>query len=133
MRITVSQLRRIIKEEVSRVVLSEAAVDVEKKTISPEDYEIVKDDIKSWAEGEPDDSAAYFYPGWTSEDFQAVVDEYEGPEVSDDNLGDEHTADCNYEPDDTFVCDTCDREVCYCQGGADDMPNTCSDCWAKAR
>lgn len=42
-----------------------------------------------------------------------------------------HAADCNYGTDDTFICDTCGNEVCWCQGAADDTPNTCDDCSEK--
>ena len=53
-------------------------------------------------------------------------------EVAAAMSGGEHAADCNFGEDDKFICDTCGREVCYCQGGADDMPDTCTDCWADA-
>lgn len=36
------------------------------------------------------------------------------------------------EPDQTFRCNICDREMPYCRGAADDMEDACDDCWAKA-
>jgi len=32
----------------------------------------------------------------------------------------------------TYVCRGCKRRVPWCFGAADDMPDHCDDCWAKA-
>ncbi len=32
----------------------------------------------------------------------------------------------------TYVCVTCRREVPWCDGKDDDMPDSCDDCWARA-
>ena len=32
----------------------------------------------------------------------------------------------------SYICAGCRREVGYCDGGSDDMPHHCDDCWAKA-
>lgn len=41
-----------------------------------------------------------------------------------------HQAHCNYS--DTFECVECKREVCWCMGAWDDMPDVCDDCWCEA-
>jgi hypothetical protein len=38
---------------------------------------------------------------------------------------------CDCKPD-TFVCDCCEREVPVHDGSDDDMPGSCSHCWAAA-
>lgn len=32
----------------------------------------------------------------------------------------------------TYVCEVCRREVPWCFGAADDMPDACDDCWYAA-
>lgn len=38
---------------------------------------------------------------------------------------------CGWSKTQTFVCPMCERECCYCNGCADDMPALCDDCWAR--
>ena len=38
---------------------------------------------------------------------------------------------CPY-PERYFDCDVCKRMMPYCMGHSDDMPDSCSDCWAEA-
>lgn len=37
---------------------------------------------------------------------------------------------CGYLADQVFECDQCHQEVCYCQGGSDEFPDSCANCVA---
>lgn len=41
-----------------------------------------------------------------------------------------HCKEC--EPGMIFECDLCGRLMPWCMGAADDMVDSCDDCWAKA-
>jgi len=38
---------------------------------------------------------------------------------------------CDARPDQVFECDQCHKEVCCCQGGSDELPDSCAECFAK--
>lgn len=38
---------------------------------------------------------------------------------------------CGWQHDQAFVCDDCQRTVCYCEGANDNLADLCNDCWAK--
>ncbi len=38
---------------------------------------------------------------------------------------------CGHGPGHVFTCDTCKTEVCWCQGGSDEFPDSCAECYAK--
>ncbi len=41
---------------------------------------------------------------------------------------------CGYpEAEQIFTCNLCGRICCYCMGQDDDMPESCTDCWAKTQ
>jgi len=40
----------------------------------------------------------------------------------------EHNEDCCFS-NETFCCDDCGQDKCYCQGHWDSMPEICTDCW----
>lgn len=86
MKLTVNQLRRIIKEEVQKAA-----------------------------------NASEYEPAEAHRAHTAML-KTEGKK--------EHTADCDYDVDQTFTCSSCGKEVCYCQGAAEDM--VCTNCWAKS-
>ena len=81
MKLTVTQLRKIVKEEVSRVYESsnvavaravEAAIS--KYKIDPTKWRSAAEDFEAYAAGENDEVRKEFYPGWEDQDFQTVVD-----------------------------------------------------------
>lgn len=46
----------------------------------------------------------------------------------------EGRTDCGWDASETFVCQTCGRECCYCQGCilGDLHDEDCDDCWSAA-
>jgi len=49
------------------------------------------------------------------------------------NIPEQHTEDCVYGKDETFMCTSCGQEACWCQGASDDMPDVCTNCWVKSQ
>ena len=40
---------------------------------------------------------------------------------------------CGFRPDQTFRCELCADEVCWCKGGSDDYPDLCAECAMRVR
>ena len=85
MKITKSQLKKIIKEETSKIFHEAQETPVEAaiaRFSSPEgqmQWRFARNDFQSMADGEhiPGVSDKY-YKGWTPEDFQTVIDAIDG-------------------------------------------------------
>ena len=82
MKITKQQLTKIIKEELEAVLAEEAktpdsvitdleAKPVRRRMVIP-DFEAIVDD---WPNADPD--ILQYYPNWTKEDFEKVIDAFE--------------------------------------------------------
>ena len=83
MKITVSQLRQIVKEEVSRTLRETGGVDkvgavIGRYTAEPMRWEYARDEFEAWASGDHSEVREKYYPGWKDSDFQTVIDAIEG-------------------------------------------------------
>ena len=85
MKITVNQLRQIIKEEVQKIYETADPVElaISKYKTSPLQWDMAVDDFYEMAEGDDRDGIRQkYYAGWRDEDFQRVIDAVEGHRTS---------------------------------------------------